>query len=168
MILPFCAVCGTTEGLHQHHLEPVIQTCIERKRKKGYDSKKPLSECDSMEVFAFLFDQGVISDDGTITVCDYHHNILHGILKFQMANHINLIKKGLERARANGTKLGRPSVITEDVKYEVLTLRKQGVSIKKLANQFNIGVGTVYSILESPPPKNFGVLTYLQEKNSKS
>jgi hypothetical protein len=35
MILPFCAVCGTTEGLHQHHLEPVIQTGIERKRKKG-------------------------------------------------------------------------------------------------------------------------------------
>ena len=168
MILPFCAVCGTTEGLHQHHLEPVIQTGIERKRKKGYDSKKPLNECDSMEVFAYLFDQGIISDDGTITVCDYHHNILHGIMKFQMANHNNLIKKGIQKARENGTKWGRPSIVDDDMKVKVLNFRKQGVGIKKIANTLNIGVGTVYNIMESPPPKNFGILTYLQEKISKS
>lgn len=166
MKLEFCAVCGTTEGLHQHHIEPIIQTGIKRTKKKGYNPEKPLKDCDSLEVFSFLFDQGVISDDGTITVCDYHHNILHGIMKFQMAHHSNLIKKGIEKARENGTVLGRPTVVNDDLKSEVLNLRKQNVGIKTIAKKFGIGVGTVYSIIDSPPPKNFGILSYLQEKIS--
>ena len=68
MKLGFCAVCGTTEGLHQHHIQPIILTGIKRTRKRGYNSNKPLKDCDSKEIFAFLFDQGVISDDETITV----------------------------------------------------------------------------------------------------
>ena len=113
MKLEFCAVCGTTEGLHQHHIEPVVITNIKRKRKRGYNANKPLKDCDSTEVFAWLFDQGVITDDGTITVCDYHHNILHGIMKFQKAQHNNLIKEGIKKARENGVVLGRPSKIDE-------------------------------------------------------
>jgi hypothetical protein len=148
MKLGFCAVCGTTEGLHQHHIQPIVLTGIKRTRKRGYNSNKPLKDCDSKEIFAFLFDQGVISDDETITVCDYHHNILHGIMKFQMADHSSLIKNGIEKARQNGTVLGRPTVVNEDLKNQLVTLRASGVPIKKIAKQLDIGIGTFYKIME--------------------
>jgi len=147
MKLEFCAVCGTTEGLHQHHIQPVIQTGIKRTKKKGYRSDKLLKDCDSLEIFAFLFDQGVISDDGQITVCDYHHNILHGIMKFQLANHSNLIKKGIEKARESGTQLGRPSKVDDLMILEVINLRNAGMPIRKIAE--NLGIGTVYSCISS-------------------
>jgi hypothetical protein len=148
MKLRFCAVCGTTEGLHQHHIQPIVLTGIKRTRKRGYSSNKPLKDCDSKEIFAFLFDQGVISDDETITVCEYHHNILHGIMKFQLADHKNLIKAGIEKARQNGTVLGRPSVVNEELKHQLITLRSSGVPIKQIAKQLDIGIGTYYKIME--------------------
>jgi hypothetical protein len=148
MKLTFCAVCGTTTDLQQHHIEPVVITGINRKRKKKYDENKPLKECTSLEVFAFLFDQGIISDDGELTVCSYHHNLLHGIVKFQKADHIKLVKEGQERARANGVILGRPSKINPEMYIAVKELRESDIGIKVIAKKLGIGVGTVYNIME--------------------
>lgn len=155
MKLEFCAVCGTTESLHQHHIEPVVVTNIKRKKKKGYNENKPLKECDSIEVFAWLFDQGVITDDGTITVCDYHHNILHGIVKFQKAQHDSLIKLGIKKARENGATWGRPTKLNLDLFNKVKAMREQSIGIKTIAKKLGIGVGTVYRVIngEYVPPK---------------
>ena len=108
MKLDFCAICGKKTDLHQHHIEPVVFSGISRGRAKGYYGDKPLKDCTSMEVFRWLFNQGIITDDGEITVCSYHHNIMHGIVKFQKAEHTTLIKAGIARAKANGIKCGRP------------------------------------------------------------
>ena len=144
MKLEFCAVCGTTSDLHQHHIEPVVFTGIRRKKLKGYDNKKPLKDCTPFEVFAFLFDQGIISDDGELTVCGFHHNIIHGIVKFQMAEHGKLIQEGIKKAIAKGVQLGRPTILNDDIIKGVNQMREQGVSIKKIADYYSIGVGTVY------------------------
>ena len=79
MKLNFCAVCGVETDLQQHHIEPVVFSKIGRKKAKGYDDNKPLKDCTSMEVFKWLFDKGIITDDGEITVCSYHHHLMHGI-----------------------------------------------------------------------------------------
>lgn len=161
MKLQFCAVCGTTTDLQQHHIEPVVLSGIERKRKKKYDNNKPLKDCTAMEVFAFLFDQGIISDDGELTVCSYHHNLLHGIVKFQKAEHYKLIKEGQEKARLKGVKFGRPTKATPDMYIRVKELRESDFGIKTIASKLRIGVGTVYSILEK---LDQGILEELKSK----
>jgi len=148
MKLNFCAVCGTTTDLQQHHIEPVIVSGINRKRKKKYDENKSLKECTSLEVFAFLFDQGIISDDGELTVCSYHHNLLHGIVKFQKAEHTKLVKEGQERAKANGVVLGRPTKLTPGMYERIKKMKENGLGIKSIAKNLQIGIGTVYSALE--------------------
>jgi hypothetical protein len=147
MKLEFCVVCGVTEGLHQHHINPVVRTGISRTKAKGYSADKKLKDCNSFEVFAWLFDQGVITDDGEITVCDYHHNILHGIVKFQQAQHNELIKLGIQKARDKGVILGRPSKLNKLIYDEVLEHKKNGIGIKTIAKKMQIGVGTIYRIL---------------------
>ena len=149
MKLDFCAVCGKKTDLHQHHIEPVVFSGISRGRAKGYNGDKPLKDCTSMEVFRWLFNQGIITDDGEITVCSYHHNIMHGIVKFQKAEHATLIKAGIARAKANGIKCGRPSKVNDSVRAAVRLLREQGKPISQIARTLSIGVGTTYSILSS-------------------
>jgi hypothetical protein len=148
MKLDFCAVCGSTKDLHQHHIEPVVFSKITRKKSKRYDGEKKLKDCDSTEVFAWLFDQGVITDDGEITVCSYHHNILHGIVKFQTAAHSTLIKEGIKNAKENGVKMGRPTIVTSDMRENIRHDHEQGTSIRSIAKKYQIGIGTVYSVLK--------------------
>jgi hypothetical protein len=148
MKLDFCAVCGVKTDLHQHHIEPVVFSKIGRKKAKGYDSNKQLKDCTPMEIFKWLFDQGIISDDGEITVCSYHHHLMHGIIKFQKTEHVNLVKEGQRKARENGVHLGRPTKITDDMRNEVSVLRDNKVGIRTIAKRLNIGIGTVYSIIQ--------------------
>jgi hypothetical protein len=148
MKLEFCAVCGITTDLQQHHIEPVVFSKIGRKKVKGYDANKQLKDCTSMEVFKWLFDQGIISDDGEVTVCSYHHNLMHGIVKFQKAEHINLVKEGVRKARERGVIMGRPTKVNDDMKKQVIQLIQDEVGIKVIAKRLHIGIGTVYSIME--------------------
>lgn len=58
------------------------------------------------------------------------------------------INAGLARARANGTKLGRPSVANHPtVIASVKMLREKGHSIHHIARELRIGVGTTQKIL---------------------
>jgi len=143
MILEFCAVCGSTEDLHQHHIEPIIVTGIKRTRKKGYNSSKKLKDCTVLEVFAWVFDQGYISDDETITLCNHHHNIMHGIARFGKAEHSKLTKAGLENARSNGVKLGRRKVTDNKMIERIHELRYKDMSIQKIADEMGINRGVV-------------------------
>ena len=150
MKLDFCAVCGTTNDLHQHHIEPVVYSRINRRAKnKNYDSNKKLKDCTSIEVFAWLFDKGIITEDETITVCSYHHNLMHGLVRFQKYEHSNMIKEGQKTAKEKGIKIGRPTKLTEELKYKISIMRNSGIGIKKIAKDCCVGIGTVYEVLRT-------------------
>lgn len=59
------------------------------------------------------------------------------------------VKAGLERAKRNGTTLGRPSNLNDTVRAAIIALRSKDVPIRKIASQLKVGTGTVYSILAS-------------------
>ena len=59
------------------------------------------------------------------------------------------VKAGLERAKRNGTKLGRPTNLDEAVRAAIVTLRAGGSSIRKIAAQLRVGTETVYKVLEA-------------------
>ena len=64
----------------------------------------------------------------------------------------NLIRErvlaGQQRAKANGVKLGRPSKMNDGMRSAVKLLREKGMGIKQIAKQLQIGVGTVYSVMQ--------------------
>lgn len=49
---------------------------------------------------------------------------------------------------ANGVKLGRKTNVNDGIITAVYQLRKNNVPIKKIAKDLQIGVGTVYKILD--------------------
>ena len=59
------------------------------------------------------------------------------------------VKAGLDRARRNGVKLGRPSNLNDTVRAAIVALRAKDVPIRKIASQLRVGTGTIYSVLAS-------------------
>jgi len=147
MKLDFCAVCGTTKDLHQHHIEPVVFTGIKRVKKKKYNPHKSLGNCDAFECFARIFDIGYISEDEEITLCNYHHNIMHGVVKFHKVEQSMLIKEGLRQAKQKGIKLGRPTKLNDEVKKKIIEMKSQGVGMKKISSFCHVGRATIYRVL---------------------
>lgn len=60
------------------------------------------------------------------------------------------VKSGLERAKANGKKLGRPSNMNDGLRSSIRLLRERGLGIKKIPRELGVGVCTVYKALETP------------------
>ena len=62
---------------------------------------------------------------------------------------IERVNAGLARTVANGTKLGRKSVLTPSSKREITTLRDNGLSIQKIADEIGINRGAVQRFLKA-------------------
>ena len=54
---------------------------------------------------------------------------------------------GIERARKAGVKFGRPKIVNDNLKSAVKVMREQGISIKKIAHECGISIGSVYACL---------------------
>ena len=58
------------------------------------------------------------------------------------------VKAGLERAKRQGTKLGRPTNLNDSVRAAIVELRARDLSIRRIAAQLRVGTGTVYKVLQ--------------------
>ena len=59
------------------------------------------------------------------------------------------VRVGLERAKKNGVKLGRPTNLNDAVRAAIVALRAQDHSIRHIAKQLRVGTGTVYQVLRA-------------------
>ncbi len=55
---------------------------------------------------------------------------------------------GLDRARKNGVKLGRPSSVNNGIKNAVLILRGKGIGVRETCRKLGIGCATYYSAIK--------------------
>ncbi len=65
--------------------------------------------------------------------------------EFERAIIVERVNSGLARAKAAGTKLGRPKV-SKEIEARILELRAKGIGIKAVAKQLGIGTGTVQRV----------------------
>jgi hypothetical protein len=121
MKLDFCCVCGDKEDLHQHHIVPVVLSGVKRTSD---------------------------TSDNTITVCAYHHDIIHGVIKNRSADHSTMIKKGMENAKQKGIKVGRPSKLNSNLMTKVYHMWLEEYSIRDISKTCGIGIGTTYKAIE--------------------
>jgi DNA invertase Pin-like site-specific DNA recombinase len=59
------------------------------------------------------------------------------------------IQLGIQRARKEGKKLGRPSSVTDSTRAAIVELYKKGMSPKKISQTLRCGVGTAFHTLKS-------------------
>ncbi len=75
-------------------------------------------------------------------------NVIAAVAQMEKALLIERVNAGLERAKSDGKKLGRPSKTTDEQKAEIRSLSVQGFSVSELAKQFKISRASVLNVLQ--------------------
>ena len=103
-----------------------------------------VEELQSLKIDLYFYREGI---DTTTPTGKCVFTILGSVAELER----NLIRErvcaGLQKAKRNGVKLGRPSKMNEGLKSAIRLLRDKGMAIKQIAAQCKVGVGTVYTAL---------------------
>ena len=59
------------------------------------------------------------------------------------------VLSGLENARKKGRVGGRPTNLTSAVQDKILTMKKEGKSIREIRTECSVGTGTIYKVLKA-------------------
>lgn len=104
-----------------------------------------LGEIHALSIGLYLHQQGV---DTTTPAGKALFQMLGVFAEFERAIIQSRVKAGLDRARAQGTVLGRPR-ISAKVERQIISHRKKGLGIHAIAKQVGVGTGTVQRVVAS-------------------
>jgi DNA invertase Pin-like site-specific DNA recombinase len=107
-----------------------------------------LSDLQAKGVDLYLHQQGI---DTTTPAGTAMFQMCGVFAQFERAMIQERVKAGLERARAQGKRLGRPR-IPDRVEQAIRAARQQGKGIKKIATELRVGVSTVQRVVHEPVP----------------
>ena len=81
--------------------------------------------------------------------------LILGVLSWMANNYSRMlglkVKAGLEKARRQGKKLGRPNKVTPELAEKMRELRAQGWSISQLQKKYKLGRATIHRIVKDVP-----------------
>jgi DNA invertase Pin-like site-specific DNA recombinase len=103
-----------------------------------------LSELHAVGVDLFLHQQGI---DTTTPAGKAMFQMMGVFAEFERAMIQDRVKAGLARARAQGKTLGRPRVAAK-VRQTILDARLGGLSIRNIAKEVGVSVGTVHGVIK--------------------
>jgi DNA invertase Pin-like site-specific DNA recombinase len=135
----FDALC---KDAARHQFDMVMAWSVDRLGRSLQDLIAFLSELHSLKIDLFLHQQGL----NTTTPAGKALFQMMGVFaEFERAMIRERVNAGLERARAEGKRLGRPK-IDSATEWKVRQQLAKGVGILKVAKSLGIGTGTVQRI----------------------
>ena len=60
----------------------------------------------------------------------------------------NRVIAGQQRAKSEGKHIGRPSNLNDGLIHSIKYMREKGVGIRRIARDLNVGIATVYKVME--------------------
>src|ERR1019366_5542975 len=103
-----------------------------------------VNELQGVGVDLYMHQQAI---DTTTPAGKLAFSIFGAFAEFERSLITERVRAGLERAKRNGVKLGRPSNLNDTVRAAIVALRAKDVSIRTIASQLKVGTGTICSVL---------------------
>ena len=103
-----------------------------------------VNELQSVGVDLYMHKQAL---DTTTPAGKLAFSIFGAFAEFEKSLIVERVRAGLDRAKRNGVKLGRPSNLNDTVRAAIVALRAKDVSIRTIASQLKVGTGTICSVL---------------------
>lgn len=138
----FDALC---KDATKRKFDVVMAWSVDRLGRSLQDLVAFLNELRALQVDLFLHKQGI---DTTTPAGKALFQMMGVFAEFEREIIRERVNAGLDRARAEGKTLGRPS-LPEDTKAEVHAAKEEGLSVRKIAAQVGISVGAVHKILKT-------------------
>lgn len=130
----------------QRRFEVVLSWSVDRLGRSLQDLAEFLTELHALNIDLVLHQQGL---DTTTPAGKAMFQMMGVFAEFERTMLKGRVKAGLERAKLNGVKLGRPK-IDRDTEVAILSALQAGnEGIRKIASRFSVGVGTVQRIKAS-------------------
>ncbi len=125
----------------KHKFDLVIFWALDRFSREGtLATLHYLQELEHYGVYFYSYTETYLNSVGVFR--DVVISILATIAKQERIRHSERVKAGLERAKKEGRKLGRKPIDKKILK-KIDGLRKKGLSIRQIAEELKISVGTV-------------------------
>jgi DNA invertase Pin-like site-specific DNA recombinase len=131
------------QGVARRDFDMVAAWSVDRLGRSLQDLIGLLGELHAKRVDLYLHQQGL---DTSTPAGKAMFQMMGVFAEFERAMIQERVKAGLRRAVASGKTLGRPKV-AEKIEARVRALRKDGVSMQRIAKTIGIGKGTVLRIL---------------------
>jgi DNA invertase Pin-like site-specific DNA recombinase len=134
------------KGATRKDFDMIIVWSVDRLGRNISDLISFLNEIQSVECDLYLHQNGI--DTSTPT-----GRLMFGMLSlfadFERSMISERTKAGMERARRQGRRIGRPSNMNDGLAESVKFMRSQGLGIRRIARDLGIGVSSVYKVLDA-------------------
>jgi DNA invertase Pin-like site-specific DNA recombinase len=130
--------------VRQRRVDVVMVWSIDRLSRSLNDLLRFVTEIQSCNCDLFSLSQNIDTTTPSGKLC---FSVFGALAEYENGIRRERIMVGLERAKREGKKLGRPSKVNDAVRTSVRLLRDKGLSIHNIAKQLQIGVGTTQKIL---------------------
>jgi len=127
----------------RRRFDMVMAWSVDRLGRSLQDLIGFLSELHALKIDLVLHQQGL---DTTTPAGKAMFQMMGVFAEFERAMIRERVKSGLERAKAQGKKLGRPAISADTEATIRKALKKGNAGIRKIATQVGVGTGTVQRI----------------------
>jgi len=128
----------------QRRFDMVMCWSIDRLGRSLQNLIELLNELESLRIDLFFHQQAI---DTSTPMGKMVFSILGALGAYERELIRERVIAGLQTAKAKGVKLGRPSKMNDGMRNAVQLLRGNGMGIKQIAKELQIGVGAVYSVI---------------------
>ena len=136
------------QAVARREIEMVMAWSVDRLGRSLQNLVELLGELHGKRVDLYLHQQGI---DTSTPAGKALFQMMGVFAEFERAMIRERVRSGLERAKAQGKRLGRPRNDDAKQRAAVIRLRKQGVGIGKIARQLGVGVSYVQRITAEQP-----------------
>lgn len=124
----------------KRHFDLVAIWSVDRLGRSVLDLVTILQDLHARGVELFAYKQAL---DTTSTSGKMMWQLLSVFAEFERGVIRERVVAGLERAKANGVRLGRPTNVNPETPRQVMRLRQQGLNVVQIAKRLKIGATTV-------------------------
>lgn len=125
----------------------LVVTKLDRLGRNAMDIRKTVDELSAMDVRVHCLALGGVdltSSAGKMTM-----QVISAVAEFEKDLLVERTRAGIERAKAQGKRLGRPPSLTPEQKSEVLQLMKDGETISAIARKYKTTRQTIMRVQAS-------------------
>ena len=124
----------------------ILVWSVDRLGRNLQDLISFLNEIHSLGCDLFIHQSSI---DTTTPTGKMMFGILSVFADFERSMITQRTRAGMERAKREGKKIGRPTNLNDGLKQSILYMRSQGKGIRRIATELRVGVGTIYRVLET-------------------
>lgn len=128
------------------HFDMVMCWSIDRLGRSITNLIEIMNELNSLKIDMFFSQQSIDTQTPSGRMI---FGIFSSLASFEKEMIRERVMAGLDRARKNGVKLGRPSSVNDGLRSAVLILKEKGVGVREICRKLGIGCGTYYSVVSS-------------------